>query len=122
MDFQNGTRQRGNAESLEVSINRPAAPSQSAKFLCVEIWKSRIHQHRLHDLAGVHCFERFLPALEFPLAANDRIDVELAGGEQLDHAFPDGPVVAEAALEADVLLHERVEGAVERLWSRVNSL
>ena len=68
----------------------------------------------------MHGLEGFFPALQFPLAADDGIDVELAGGEQLDHAFSDGPVVAEAALEADVLLHKRVEGVVEQLRSPTN--
>src|SRR5262249_55438822 len=67
------------------------------------------HQHGLDDLAGVHGGERLLPLVELPLAADDRIDVQLPGREQLNHPLPNRPVVTETALQPHVLLHQRIQ-------------
>jgi len=71
------------------------------------------HQYGLGNLAGSHCFERFFPLAEPPRAAHDRLHVECAGREQPEDSLPNGPIVAEAALQADALLHERIERKVE---------
>ena len=63
----------------------------------------------------MHLLEGGVPVGDGPDAADDRTDVELAAGHEGDDALPDGPVVAEAALERDVLLHQRVEVEAERL-------
>src|ERR1700682_1570850 len=58
-----------------------------------------------------------MPLRDRPDAADDRFYVQHSGGEKANHALPDRPVVAEAAAERDVFLHERIEGETERLMS-----
>ena len=50
-----------------------------------------------------------MPVGDGPHAADDGLHVELAAAEQGDDSLPDGPVVAEAALQRDVLLREQVD-------------
>ena len=76
---------------------------------------SRVHQDGLHDLAGMHGPESGLPVLELPESAHHRTEVELVGGQQAEDALPDRPVVAEAALQGDVFLHERIKIEPQRL-------
>src|SRR2546427_98894 len=52
------------------------------------------HQHGLGDLAGVHGGKCLPPLVKLPPAANNRVKVQLAGGQQLNHPLPDRPVVA----------------------------
>src|SRR3990172_7166008 len=42
---------------------------------------------------------------------------EPTAGQQREHPFPDGPVVAETSLQGYVFLNERIEGTTERLAS-----
>src|SRR3954463_7184631 len=72
-------------------------------------------QDGFDDPPGVHCLKRFFPLTDGPDAAGDRADVEAAGCDQPDDAFPDWPVVTEAALKRDVLLHESIEREFQRL-------
>ena len=71
--------------------------------------------HRFDDLAGVHRLERLVPIGQRPNAADDLADVQLPGGEQPDHPFPDGPVVTEAAAQGDVFLDQRIQRVIERV-------
>jgi hypothetical protein len=51
----------------------------------------------------------FVPFCERPFAADDWPHIEASTAEQLDDTFPDGPVMTEAALQAHILLHQRIE-------------
>ena len=65
----------------------------------------------------MHFFEGFVPIGKAPDAANDGSHVELVTGKEGEDALPDGPVVAEAPLQGDVLLHELIEVESQRLRS-----
>src|SRR5262249_53925461 len=77
--------------------------------------KSNWLENRLHDFAPVHLFEGFVPFSDGPHSADDGRHLELATAKQSNDALPHGPVVTEAALHRDVLLHERIEVEIERL-------
>src|SRR5688572_11901880 len=96
--------------------------SDEPSFWHLDLWSLELAPLRglrpedcFHDLPRVHFLERLMPRFERPHAAKNRPDIELTGCEQRQHAFPNGPVVTETALERDVLLHERVEGESKRL-------
>src|SRR5512134_3427696 len=74
-------------------------------------------QDGLDDLAPLHLLEAGLPVLKGEDTADERGDVERFRAEERDHPLPDRPVVAEAALQPDRLLDDRVEGEAERLRS-----
>src|SRR6476620_8466768 len=74
-------------------------------------------ENRLHNFSGVHGLKRFFPFRQWPDAAGNWPHVECSGCDQPDDAFPNWPVVAEAALQCNVLLHEPIEREVNRLWS-----
>ena len=56
-----------------------------------------------------------MPVGDRPDPADDRLDVQLSTGQQRNDAFPNGPVVAEAALQRHVLLNQRIEVETKRL-------
>ena len=65
-------------------------------------------QNSFDDATVVHGIERLTPLVEGPEPANQRFYVEATGGKQTKDRFPDGPVMAEAPFECDVLLHQRI--------------
>jgi arylsulfatase A len=65
--------------------------------------------YALHHFALVHFFEGFVPLGDRPDAADDGFAHRTVRWRAGDDALPDGPVVAEAALQGDVFLHQRID-------------
>src|SRR5687768_12962366 len=63
----------------------------------------------------MHRLECLVPLFQGPNAADDWPDIQTSAGEQPDDAFPDRPMMAEASLEPDVFLDERIERKTGRL-------
>ena len=77
-------------------------------------------QHGLRDTPRVHRLKRLVPLFQRPGAADDRGDVQEAGGQQPQYALPDGPVVAEASLQRDVFLNQRIKVKTEGVAAPAN--
>ena len=77
---------------------------------------SRI-KNRLHICHRRPCAleARFPSPAQSYSAADDRLQVDLAGAEQSQHPLPGGVGVAERALQGDGLAHQRVEAEIQRL-------
>src|SRR5436190_17361701 len=98
-----------NSQSGNVANNLP---------LSVGIWELEVgsclapgpsgQKHTLDHPPLVHAVEGVAPAVETRAKADDEFRAREAGSQQLDHTFPNRPVVAERSLEPHVLLHERV--------------
>jgi hypothetical protein len=65
------------------------------------------YQHTFHSAPLFHRVERFAPRLQRKDAAHLR-ERELARAHQRQHALPSAPSVAECALQAQFLAHQRV--------------
>src|SRR3954463_5076654 len=77
-------------------------------------------QNSFHNLSRVHRLKRFFPLRQRPHSTGDRPHVERTGCDQSNDAFPYRPVVAETALQRDVLLPEPIEREADRLRTPTN--
>src|SRR5215212_2342189 len=73
-------------------------------------------QHRLDHPALMHRVERLAPPVQSRAQTDDVLGAGEAAREQVEHAFPDWPVVTERSLQPHVLLDERIQVHPQRLW------
>ena len=74
-------------------------------------------QHRFDVLTRLHVLKTILPIRQASNAADDEVEVDLAGRDHLNDALPDRPVVGEASLHGDCFLNHGVEIEAQRLRS-----
>src|SRR5579862_3365760 len=65
----------------------------------------------------VHRVEATLPLIQRGNAIQDEIEIDLPAGKHRQHAFPDRPVMAVAALQRNGFLNQRIERKVAGLRS-----